>query len=322
MVQISKEKITSYCEYIHQVIGNRNFTMDEVYFRVARRINQLFPNNPMGEDIELIAQLIQEFASMIRFPQYRDITNMYVLVKNVYERLVSRSPALWDGANKRRSMAYIIPIVHAYLIHNENGILDALRMISKQHNLSTSSLSKDSRPVYPLTPLIETGELDRLYESIKRNMDMFKEITSLELRATRRQNGLPIVLGISRDEFMKRFVTLPPAVVVGFAMSIHLKINVSNSVKINRLECIGGDPIVHALTEDKFWFPKQSVQPKMVPETSIKSVWTSLRSSWDAHKEDYAMLETNLQGEDTSILRDKFVMKRKSRSLSDDEYSD
>jgi hypothetical protein len=309
---------------LHGVIGSRNFTMDEIYFRVARRINQLFPGNPMGEDLELIAQLIQEFASMIRFPYIQNITDMYVLVKNLFEKLVARSPALWDGPNKRRSMAYIIPIVYAFLTHNESGFLDSLRMIRKEHNLVTSQ-GKEFRPLYALLPLIENGELDRLYESIKRGIDMFKEITSLESRATRKQNGLPLVLSMSRDEFLRRFTVLPPTIIAGFAMSIHIRTrdyNMINSVKVNRLECIGGDPIVFALPEEKFWFNKNSIQPKLVPEQNLKSVWTSLRTSWDAHKEEYAVLETNLIGEDESILRDKFVLKRKSRSLSDDEYSD
>jgi hypothetical protein len=272
----------------------------------------------MGDDIELIAQLIQEFASLIRFPHIQDITDMYILTKNVYDRLLSRNETLW-GSDKRRAMAYIIPMVHAYLIKNNGCFVDCIRMIRKEHDLLQGS--EYSRYLYALTPIIENGDLDRLYESMKRGNDMFKEITSLQSRSNRKHNGLPITLSMNRDEFLRRYSVLPPPVLVGFAMSLHMRdrdMNVLNTIRSNRLECIGGDPIIYALPSDMYWWPASQINHKIVPQNNLAS-WSSLRASWEATKETVALLETNIRGESRSELKDRRVVKRKSGSLSESE---
>lgn len=312
----AKTRIESYIRFLKDKVFRGQVMDEEIYFRVARRINQLFPNNPMGEDLELIAMCVQETASLVRFEwANKSDTKPYVLIKNIFQNLVKRSPELWDGVNKRRAMAYIIPVVFTWLSNAKTSIPDVYRLIVKSYNSIDSKYR--SRPVWALTADLGSGFVDEIYETLKNSeyddSSLLKQMTVAQSRATYSMNGLPIVLQLTRERFLERYSLLPLPVLASFGMSLQMpELNDENTVSVNKLEFLGGEPIVQSLSKDDYWYP--AINRSIVPEKS--RTWSSLRNSWESSKREAAILEASATEQ---RIRDKKSEKILSRSFSDDE---
>ena len=324
MANTAKNRIESYVKYLRDRIFRGQVTDEEIYFRLARRINQLFPNNLMGEDLELIAMCTQETASLVRFEwaNKSDVTP-YVLIKNIFQNLVKRSPELWDGVKKRRAMAYIIPVVFTWLSgSNKTSIPDVYRLISKNyHSVDTKYRS---RPVWALNStedLQSGGFVDEVYETLKTeeydNVNLLKQITVAQSKSTYNRNGLPILLQLSKERFLERFSLLPLPVLSSFGMSLQMPdLNDENTIGIHRLEFLGGEPIIQSLPRDDYWYPGTGTGTGLGSKVSINRSWSFLRKSWESAKREAAELEASLSQE---RIRDKDSEKRFARSYSDDE---
>lgn len=317
LAQATKDRIESYVKYLHDDVFEGHVSEDEIYFRVARRVNQLFPNYPMGEDLELNAMCIQETASLVRF-EWTNKSDIipYVLIKNIFFSLARRSPDLWDGANKRRAMAYIIPTVFAWLSNSKSLVPDVHRLISKDYECVDARFLSSS-PLWALVPETKTGFIDGVYETLKTKeydeASIMKQLTVAQSTGRHSTHGLPIGLKLSKERFLERFTMLSIPILASFGTSLHMpELDDANSVDIRKIEFLGGEPIVRSFPSKRGWLA--SVNRSTVPEKNLS--WTSLRKSWENARREAARLEA-YDAEERIV--DKRTEKRLSRSFSQDE---